>query len=135
MSSRSATLSAEPESIAAARGFVDESVSDLTWLRARFDDVRIVVSEVVTNAVRAQRQANPSAAIELVCKVGSDVVELVVIDHGGGFESPGESPPWPAGGAEGGYGLPLIMSLADGVHFDRLETGTRVEIVWRRHRD
>ena len=72
-------------------------------------DVRLLVSELVTNAVRhAPRTAE--ADVRLTVTVTEGVVRVEVVDPGGGL-----APGAPAAGPEpaGGWGLFLVETLAD----------------------
>jgi serine/threonine-protein kinase RsbW len=100
-------LPASPEAASAARHALDDlgdAVSD-----ARLRDVRLLVSEVVTNAVR---HANLVAgdAIELVVELNRRTLRVEVHDPGGGFvpSAPAPDPTRPSG-----WGLYLVAELAD----------------------
>ncbi len=89
------------------------------------DTLRLLVSEVVTNAVRHGGSSRP---VELHASWNSEV-RVEVCDHGEGFT------PAPRRGAldePGGFGLFLVGRLADrwGVETD---DGTTVWFVLRRH--
>jgi anti-sigma regulatory factor (Ser/Thr protein kinase) len=70
-------------------------------------ELRLVVSELVTNAVRH----GPSGPgdIELIVEVGGDVARVEVSDAGQGFRPP-TGPPEPPD--EGGWGLVVVDRLA-----------------------
>lgn len=125
-------LAPDVRSVARARVSALEVIGPIPWMGDRLDDVRLVVSEVVTNAVRAQGAASTGHDIDLRWDVDDRRVRLVVRDHGGGFEPPSD-PPWPGHEREGGYGLPLISALADSVEYSRLDDGTEVAVEWHRH--
>ncbi len=117
------TLPPEPESVAEARTRVLDAV------RPALDDgqvetVRLLVSELVTNAVRHGGRDEP---VEVHAHWNSEV-RIEVIDHGAGF-----SPAPRAGGFDepGGFGLYLVGRLADrwGVETN---ASTRVWFVLRR---
>lgn len=124
-------LAPDVRSVARARISAHELVGSIGWMADRLDDVRLVVSEVVTNAIRAQGAASAGHDIDLRWEIDDKRVRLVVRDHGGGFEAP-RDPPWPGHQGEGGYGLPLISALADSVEYSRLDDGTQVAVEWRR---
>jgi len=124
-------LPPDVRSVARARVSAQEVVGPIPWMADRLDDVRLVVSEVVTNAIRAQGAASTGHDIDLRWDVDEQMVRLVVRDHGGGFEPPTD-PPWPGYEGEGGYGLPLISALADSVEYARLDDGTEVAVEWQR---
>jgi anti-sigma regulatory factor (Ser/Thr protein kinase) len=112
------TLPAEPGSVAEARTRVCEAVGGDS------DTLRLLVSEVVTNAVRHGDSSQP---LELHASWDSEV-RVEVSDQGNGF-----TPSPRAGSADepGGYGLFLVGQLAErwGVESDR---GTTVWFVLRR---
>ena len=100
-------LPASPEAASVARHALDDlgdAVPD-----ARLRDVRLLVSEVVTNAVR---HANLAAgdAIELVVELKRRTLRVEVHDPGGGFvpSAPAPDPTRPSG-----WGLYLVAELAD----------------------
>jgi anti-sigma regulatory factor (Ser/Thr protein kinase) len=85
------------------------------------EDLRLLVTEVVTNSVRHAR-TGPESAIRLKVSSRPKAVRLEVTDQGPGFD------PVPRGwdeSRESGWGLYLVDRLSDrwGVAFD---SGTRV---------
>jgi anti-sigma regulatory factor (Ser/Thr protein kinase) len=113
-------LPASPEAASVARHALDDlgdAVSD-----ARLRDLRLLVSEVVTNAVR---HANLAAgdAIELVVELNRRTLRVEVHDPGGGFvpSAPAPDPTRPSG-----WGLYLVAELADRWGVDSDET----TLVW-----
>ena len=73
------------------------------------DDVRLLLSEVVTNAVR--HSGSPSESrIGLAVSVSDRAVRAEVTDHGRGFAPTPRSAPWTQ---TGGWGLHLVDRLAD----------------------
>jgi anti-sigma regulatory factor (Ser/Thr protein kinase) len=112
-----------------ARSALDELPSHLSPGRA---DLRLMVSELVTNCVRHAHLA-PSQRIELGVFEVSAGIRVEVKDPGGGYQAAAEAlgePPVQPGPDEplpqGGFGLMVIASLADryGVRQDQ---GT---VVW-----
>ena len=78
------SVPSDSHSIAIARRFVSQILADLAWVTpAMVDDVRLVASELVTNAVRAQRRVDDSATIAIRAAGFDDRFELTVVDHGG----------------------------------------------------
>ena len=71
------------------------------------EDALIVVSELVTNAVRHGGAAGPAEAVALHAALRGDALRLEVTDPGSGFEPGGHGPR-----ADGGYGLHLLDRLA-----------------------
>jgi anti-sigma regulatory factor (Ser/Thr protein kinase) len=72
------------------------------------DDVLLLVTELVTNAVR-HANAGPDAVVRVELRQGSDFVRVAVSDEGTGFtaEAPLER------GQADGWGLALIDRIAD----------------------
>jgi anti-sigma regulatory factor (Ser/Thr protein kinase) len=98
-------LAVTPEAAAEARHAL--SAIDLTDGRER--DVRLLVSELVTNAVRHANLA-PGDVIRLVIDLEDSVLRVEVHDPGGGFvpRAPAPDPARPSG-----WGLYLVEELAD----------------------
>ena len=118
------TLPPEPGSVAQAREQVCDAIA------ADFDDddletLRLLVSEVVTNAVRHGSTTQP---VELNAHWNSEV-RIEVSDHGDGFTP---QPRVSRLAEPGGFGLYLVGRLADrwGVE---TKGGTTVWFVLRRH--
>lgn len=100
------------------------------------EDVKTCVSEALTNAITAQRQA--AVPDPVVVRVGMNEASVVVEvrDHGNGL--PGtvvgtfaDLPDEVAELPEGGFGLPVIHALADAVEVGPLAdgaTGTAVSM-------
>jgi anti-sigma regulatory factor (Ser/Thr protein kinase) len=98
------TLSPDPASVARARAAVLDALPELD--AERVNTVRLLISELVTNALRHSDCGEP---VEVHASWNS-IVRVEVIDRGDGFtpsprEKPLEEP--------GGYGLVLVGSLAD----------------------
>ena len=113
-------LPISPEAASAARHALDDLGDGVPDARLR--DVRLLVSEVVTNAVR---HANLAAgdSIELVVELGRGTLRVEVHDPGGGFipSAPSPDPTRPSG-----WGLYLVAELADRWGVDSDET----TLVW-----
>jgi anti-sigma regulatory factor (Ser/Thr protein kinase) len=89
---------------ARARGALDRIATRLSPDRLR--DVRLLVSELVTNAVRHAG----GEAVRLVVALDGDVLRVEVHDPGNGFElKPTPSDPL----RSSGWGLVLVSELAD----------------------
>jgi anti-sigma regulatory factor (Ser/Thr protein kinase) len=118
------SLPAEAGSVAEARSRVLDAVGPELSDDGQVETLRLLVSELVTNAVRHGDQDHP---VEIHAAWNAEV-RVEVIDHGHGF-SPAPRP----GGLDepGGFGLFLVGRLADrwGVETDH---ATRVWFVLRR---
>ena len=98
-------LPAEPASISRARDALGELGVDEDVL----PDLRLLVSEVVTNAVR-HTGASKGARVRLVVEGRADHVRIEVHDQGAGFAAPDAPAPRPEGTS--GWGLFLVHKLA-----------------------
>ena len=109
------TLPPEPRSVARARAAVLAALPQLD--SARLDTVRLLISELVTNALRHSDCAEP---VELHASWNSHV-RVEVVDRGEGFAPTPRNKPLDE---PGGYGLLLVGSLADrwGVETDDCTT-------------
>ncbi len=102
----------------------------------RVADLRLVVSEAVTNAVEAQGAVGEMDRILVRCRVADDHVSVEVVDHGPGFD-PDAVPDLPDVETperlrhESGLGVALMERLADGAEVVSGPDGTTVRLVVR----
>jgi anti-sigma regulatory factor (Ser/Thr protein kinase) len=100
-------LSVKPEAAAEARHALDDVPIGLPDGRVR--DVRLLVSELVTNAVR-HAGLEAGDRIRLVVDLADEALRVEVHDPGGGFVP---SDPEPDPERPSGWGLFLVAELAD----------------------
>jgi anti-sigma regulatory factor (Ser/Thr protein kinase) len=100
-------LARDPHAVSVAR----DAIVDLEPVlgRALFGNVRLLVSELVTNSIR-HAQAGSAETIELRVAVFADRLRVEVSDHGSGFERRVRAPERDSGS---GWGLYLVDQLAD----------------------
>jgi anti-sigma regulatory factor (Ser/Thr protein kinase) len=100
-------LPVTPEAAAEARHALGDLADVLPDGRAR--DVRLLVSELVTNAVR-HANLDDGDVIRLVIELAESTLRVEVHDPGGGFvpTAPAPDPARPSG-----WGLYLVAELAD----------------------
>jgi anti-sigma regulatory factor (Ser/Thr protein kinase) len=92
------------------------------WGRADLAaDAEVVVSELVTNAVRASERAGSPVALRLILTTRSVFIE--VLDYAPGVPSPREADP----AAESGRGLLVVASIARGWGWTPAQNG---KVVW-----
>jgi anti-sigma regulatory factor (Ser/Thr protein kinase) len=105
------------DALESLRGQLDE---------ARIDDLRLVVSELVTNSVR-HANLDPDAWITLRVDAGADTIRVEIHDDGRGFQA--DVTPTSMY-QESGWGLFLISQIADrwGVSTDAAGTTVWLEI-------
>jgi anti-sigma regulatory factor (Ser/Thr protein kinase) len=101
-------LAPEPEVITTARHTLDR-LADLLPPE-KLEDVRLVVSELVTNSV-LHAGLSPNDQISLTVAVSAGSVRGRVCDPGLGFEVPSE--PHPRPDLRGGWGLPIVETISD----------------------
>jgi serine/threonine-protein kinase RsbW len=88
-------------------------------------DLKLAVTEAVTNVIRHARVDE----YEVQYRASEGVVEIVVIDRGGGFDESGLSG---NPGGRGGFGLTVIRNLVDEVAIERADGGgTRITMIRR----
>jgi anti-sigma regulatory factor (Ser/Thr protein kinase) len=98
------TLSPDPSSVAEARGRLLDAIGP-SLPSAQEDTLRLLVSEVVTNAVR---HGDGEAPVE-VNAIWNSEVRVEVVDHGTGFCP---QPRTADSDRPGGFGLYLVGTLA-----------------------
>lgn len=103
-----------------------EARSALAALEGRFsdallEDLRLLVSELVTNSVRHARGGGPGH-VRLEVGLGARTLRVEVADQGAGFEP---RPRFPGQRKDSGWGLYLVDRLADRWGVVR-DPGTRV---------
>ena len=87
------------------------------------DDVLLLVTELVTNAVR-HGGAGPDRPVRVELGMDSGLVRVAVFDHGRGFGKPVARRPNPE--SDGGWGLFLVDRVADRWGFEATAAGVRV---------
>ena len=108
-------LTGGPYAVTAARlalSEIDEHVDESTAF-----DIRLLVSELVTNSVR-HAQLGPEDSIRLTVAFDEQQVRVEVADGGPGFDPPVEDPP-PEQAPDSGWGIFFVKQLADRWGVDR----------------
>ena len=100
---------------------------------ARIADLRLVISEALTNAIRAQEKNSISERLTVLCKLTDLAVEVEVRDKATGFEVdsipdllPTESPERLQ--HERGLGLSIMREMSDGLEIKSGPDGTVVHM-------
>ncbi len=100
---------------------------------ARIADLRLVVSEALTNAIRAQEKNSVSERLYVLCKLTDSAIELEVRDNASGFDvdlirdlPPTESPERLQ--HERGLGLSIMREMSDGLEIKSGPDGTVVHM-------
>lgn len=113
-------LPAVPASIKRARDAVGTLASRVG---APAGDVRLAVSEAVTNSVVHAFRDRPEGRISVAAHVARDRLVVVITDNGGGMRPNPDS-----GGL--GLGIPLITRLAEDATFDSDKRGLTVSMTF-----
>jgi serine/threonine-protein kinase RsbW len=105
------TIPAKPEYIALGRltlagisrvqPLPDETLADL----------KLALTEACTNSVRHAYADGGGGTVEIVFELGSDRLEVEVVDEGGGFRIDEQAAPGEP--SESGLGIAIIKALAD----------------------
>ncbi|HEX8856916.1 MAG TPA: ATP-binding protein [Thermoleophilaceae bacterium] len=105
-----------PQAVSAARLALDALEPHVS--SAQLDDLRLLVSELVTNSVR-HAAGGSDDEVRLEVAVGEDVLRAEVVDSGPGFEA---TPRGTEDDIGSGWGLYLVETLADrwGVETDHV---------------
>ena len=100
---------------------------------ARIADLRLVVSEALTNAIRAQEKNSISERLYVLCKLTDSAIEVEVRDNATGFDvdlirdlPPTESPERLQ--HERGLGLSILREMSDGLEIKSGPEGTVVHM-------
>ena len=114
------SLPALPQCVREARLAVGETVASLAATKRLADDVRLCVSEAVTNVVR-HAYGRRRGRVDIVVERDADELTVVVRDTGVGIPPPGRR------GDSHGFGLKIIDELARESTISRpAEGGTEV---------
>jgi len=126
MPSTTWTVPASPESVPLLRESVAVFARERGVPESRVDDMRLAVSEAVTNAVvhGFRERAEPGTVAVSVTVNDGEWIEVRVTDDGGGM-APRDDSPGP------GLGLPLIHRLADRVDHRIPPGGSGTELLMR----
>ncbi|UFQ17213.1 MULTISPECIES: ATP-binding protein [Streptomyces] len=131
-SAASVALPARYEAVGSARKFTRATLGQ--WdLEERFDDIALVVSELVTNALRhalpadtPREQPEPPVRLHLMCWAS----RLVCAVRDPSDESPVARETDDDFSAESGRGLFLVESFSDGWGWHPLAGAVRGKVVW-----
>lgn len=117
------SLPAVPQCVREARLAVGEAVSSLASTKRLVDDVRLCVSEAVTNVVR-HAYGRRRGRVDIVVERDADALKVLVRDTGVGIPPPSRL-------ESDGFGLRIIDELAREKTISRLaEGGTEVAMVF-----
>jgi anti-sigma regulatory factor (Ser/Thr protein kinase) len=110
MTQISVTIPMQPEAVAMARETVTQFVAEQQAETRRVEDLRLLTSEVVTNALR-HSGVGADGSLLIAIDVERHRVRVGVTDDGPGFDPDSLRSPTPD--QVGGWGLFLVEQLAD----------------------
>ena len=106
----SVKIPVQPDAVAMARETVSRVVAERQADPRTVEDLRLMTSEVVTNALR-HAGMRPGEALTMAVDIDQDRVRIAVTDDGPGFDPNALRGPSPDD--VGGWGLMLVDQLAD----------------------
>ncbi len=110
----SETWVAEPSAVPRARAAVVALARSVGATQEALDDVRLAISEAVTNVVVHAYIGMPPGPLHLTAKVEGRRLEVCVRDEGGGLRARPDSPGI-------GVGLPLIAAVTESLQLANSE--------------
>ncbi|AGL01978.1 anti-sigma F factor [Desulfoscipio gibsoniae] len=79
-------FSSRPVNVSFARVAVAAFASQLDFTLSDLEEIKVAVSEAVTNAIVHGYDSNPDCTVRLEIKVAEEFMEIEVIDHGKGIK-------------------------------------------------
>jgi stage II sporulation protein AB (anti-sigma F factor) len=123
-----------PENVGVARLLVAMIAAQGGFTIAEVDEVKLAVSEAVTNAVVHGYNSQPSGTVRVEVTLDGEVLEVVVLDHGRGIDNL-ELAMQPAVSSDPermGLGFSFMESHMDSLHVESAPgRGTRVRMTKR----
>jgi anti-sigma regulatory factor (Ser/Thr protein kinase) len=107
----------DPSATRRVRAILDEIADEYQLPRDERFELKMIATEALTNALRG----NPEEPVRIRILPTPEAIEVEVADRGT-FD------PSRRVDAEGGRGIPLMLALADEVHFSSGASGTRVRV-------
>ena len=129
-------IPARAEYLALARLVVAAAADiDPLFVAERIDALRLAVSGAATNAGESYQGRGEGERINIRCNRGAEQIAVEVADRGTGFDPDdvAGAEAEPLLGRDGGFGLPLIHSVADESQILPGPDGTAVRIVVYTH--
>ena len=121
------------EALAEARDWLAGRSAQAGVPTGTINDLKLVLTEAVSNVVRHAYDGEPGHPIEMSLVVDADALTLTIRDFGRPFNLGSYRAPDLGDPQEGGYGVFLMHALMDQVHYDTSsEMGTTLTLVKRR---
>jgi len=115
------SIPADPEQVRTARLFAGATARHFGLDEETVEDLKVAVSEAVTNAIRAHAEAGTDEPIRVLATAGPDSIRFDVVDRGpaSGARTPVADAAYtpPAGLGDSTLGLVVISALFPAVEF------------------
>ena len=123
------------EAAAQAREWIAERAKQARLSRETVSDLKLALTEAITNVVRHSYDDEPGHQIILSWAVDDETLTLTIRDFGRPFDASNYQSPDLSELQTGGYGIFLIQSLMDEVRYDTSSgLGTTLTLVKQRDR-
>lgn len=114
----------DPRNVPLARNAIASFASMCGFSESDVADIRLAAGEALSNAVEHGRSAR-SSGFSVVCRFEDDRITIEIRDNGGGF-SLDRREATPLEERTRGFGMGLMRTLMDGVHYDHNGTCVRL---------
>jgi serine/threonine-protein kinase RsbW len=129
------TIASRLPEIARARQWLRDQARAAGFTEREIHDLELVLSEACTNVIKHAYHGQPDYPIALRLVIDETKLVLVIRDIGTKFDLSAYTPPDLDQPRERGYGVFIIRSLMDEVHYDTTgERGTTLTLVKYRTR-
>jgi serine/threonine-protein kinase RsbW len=121
----------KPEYVRSVRVLAGDIAASLPMSPASIGELKVAVSEAVSNAMRHAYRGHQSAQpVAVLIQRTSDEITVEIVDHGVGFDPPPQHRKWTLDpNREGGLGIILIRELMDHVdYWSQPGQGTRIRM-------
>ena len=127
------TIRGELTEVGRAREWISELANQASISSQVRYELQLAVSEACTNAIKHAYGMASGHDIELSAKIDGEEIRLVIRDYGTKLDLEAYKEPDPEDPSEGGYGIYILRSLMDEVHFDvSHDQGTEVTLIKQR---
>jgi serine/threonine-protein kinase RsbW len=120
--------------LARARAWVSEHARAAGIAEQEINEIRLAVSEACANVIEHAYRGEPDHLIDLHLEIDAERVLVTIRDHGEPFDPQSYHPPDLDTPQVGGYGVFLIRSLMDEVHYEAPERGGATLTLVKYHR-
>lgn len=123
------SLMSVPENVPLARVTVAAFAAQLEFTLEDLEDIKVAVSEAVSNCLIHGYEGDPNRTVNLICTIYDDILEITVDDEGKGIEDVDMAlqPAYSTDPERMGLGFTFMQSFMDRLDVEStIEKGTRV---------